>query len=199
MVLAFNFLRSMQNHKLPSFFLMSTTGLAHGLLDLQIAPISSISRRCFLTSLNWCGGILLYHSLNGIGLFTLMVCFTKLVLPNSNDFRAKISSKSFIVCSASIWHSLLQVFIPLNSNFSINFSILFFFPTCNWPLFTSLEFSFSSMNQGAILFGTKLAAANSATTFPSAKVMTSFVMFLNIIVIFCEPGIHTEYVGIVTI
>ena len=62
----FNFLRSMQNLKLPSFFLTNTTGLAHGLLERLIAPISSISLRCFHTSSYCCGGILLYLSLIGV-------------------------------------------------------------------------------------------------------------------------------------
>ena len=53
------------------------------------------------------------------------------------------------------------------------------------------------MNQGATLFGIKLAAASSATTLPFLKVITSLVMFLSITVTFCEPGKHTEYVGIV--
>ena len=55
------------------------------------------------------------------------------------------------------------------------------------------------MNRGATLFGIKLAAVNSATTFPFFKVITSLVTFLNITVTFCEPGKHTEYVGIVII
>ena len=37
-------------------FLTSTTALAQGLQDSQIAPIFSISWRCFLTSSYWCGG-----------------------------------------------------------------------------------------------------------------------------------------------
>ena len=47
----FNFLRSIQNLRLPFFFLTRTTILAHGLCDFQMAPISSISWRWAFTSL----------------------------------------------------------------------------------------------------------------------------------------------------
>ena len=45
-----SFLKSMQNCRLPSFLWTSTTGLAQGLVDHHIAPISNISCKCFLTS-----------------------------------------------------------------------------------------------------------------------------------------------------
>ena len=50
MVLLLSFLWSIQNVKLPSFFQTNTTGLAHGLVDHCMVPISNISCRCFLTS-----------------------------------------------------------------------------------------------------------------------------------------------------
>ena len=56
-VWAFNFLRSMQNQSLPSFLCTNMTRLAHGLCNGHIAPISSISFRCFLTSSYILGGI----------------------------------------------------------------------------------------------------------------------------------------------
>ena len=66
MVLAFKHLKSMQNHKDPSFFLMRTTALAQGLLEHHIAPTSNISLKWFFTSSNKFGGILRYLSLKGV-------------------------------------------------------------------------------------------------------------------------------------
>ena len=45
-----SFLKWIQNHRLPSFLWTNTTGLAQGLVDCCIAPISNISCKCFLTS-----------------------------------------------------------------------------------------------------------------------------------------------------
>ena len=102
MVLPFSFLKSIQNLIEPSSFLTSTTALAHGLADFQIAPISIISFKCFLTSLYWWGGILWYLSLNGVSFISLMLCFTKEVLSSSRSSRAKRSwysvSRSLISC-----------------------------------------------------------------------------------------------------
>ena len=50
MVQLFSFLRSIQNLRLLSFFQTRTTVLAHGLCNLWIAPISSISWIWALTS-----------------------------------------------------------------------------------------------------------------------------------------------------
>ena len=47
----------MQNHNFPSFFCTSTTALAHGLLEGQMAPTSNISWICVFTSLYIPGGM----------------------------------------------------------------------------------------------------------------------------------------------
>ena len=57
MVRLFNYWRSIQNLKPPSFFHTNTMGLAHGLVDLQMTPTLSISCRWARTSSNCCGGI----------------------------------------------------------------------------------------------------------------------------------------------
>ena len=74
---AFNLCRSIQNLRIPSFFLTNTTALAQELLDFLIAPISSISCKCFLTSSNWCSGILQYLSLKGTGFVSLIFIFNQ--------------------------------------------------------------------------------------------------------------------------
>ena len=61
----FNFCRSRQSLRLPSFFLTRTIALAHGLKLFLIAPLSTISWRCCFTSSKRWGGILLYLSLKG--------------------------------------------------------------------------------------------------------------------------------------
>ena len=113
-------LKSILNWRLPSFLCTSTTGLAHGLVDLCMAPISNISWRFFLTSSCWWGGILLYLSLKSVLLLSLISCWTKEVLPNSFMFRANkcwYSSRSFLTehCCCSVYDS-----IPVRSNFSKN-------------------------------------------------------------------------------
>ena len=75
-VLAFSFLRSMQNLSSPFFFFTSTTALHQGLSDGLIAPRSNISWRCFLTASYCLGGILLYISLKGTGAVTLIFYLT---------------------------------------------------------------------------------------------------------------------------
>ena len=50
MVQLLSFLKSTQNHRLPSFLQTNTTGLDQELVDHCMAPISNISCKCFLTS-----------------------------------------------------------------------------------------------------------------------------------------------------
>ena len=86
MVLAFNFCRLIQNHNFPSFLQTSIKTLAYGMFEGQMAPTSNISWMCAFTSSYIPGGMCLYHSLNGIGSFTLMECLTIDVLPKSKSF-----------------------------------------------------------------------------------------------------------------
>ena len=64
-VWAFRFLKSMQNLRVPSFFLTSTMALHHGDWEGHTAPPSSISWMCWCTSPTSCSAILLNLSLNG--------------------------------------------------------------------------------------------------------------------------------------
>ena len=50
MVQLLSFLKSIHNCRLPPFLWTNTTGLAQGLLDCCVAPMSNISCKCFLTS-----------------------------------------------------------------------------------------------------------------------------------------------------
>ena len=124
MVWLLSFLKSRQNQRLPSFLHTGTTELAHGLVDLCMAPISNISWRCFLTSSYWWGSILLYLSLKGVLSLSLISCWTKEVLSSSFKFRANkcwYSSKSFLTeyCCCSVHDSIL-----VGSNFSKIIDIL---------------------------------------------------------------------------
>ena len=112
MVLSLNFCRSMQNHNLPSFFLTSTTTLAQGLANFLIAPISNISLRCLFTSSYCRGGILLYLSLKGSGLVSIILCLTTGVFPKSVSSRASIHLNSSIHSLTSVCSFSDQLEIP---------------------------------------------------------------------------------------
>ena len=111
-VLAFSFCRSIQNCNFPSFFQNNTTALAHGLLEVLIAPTSSISWMCTFTSSYIPGGMHLYHSLNGTGSYTLMECLTIDVLPKSKSSWEKMQANSRIKSQAAFCNEGYQSFIP---------------------------------------------------------------------------------------
>ena len=79
----FNFLKSIQNLRLPSFFLTNTTLEEKGLCEGLIASASSISFKCCRTSSNMAGGILRYGSLKGVLSFNFISCFTISAFPRS--------------------------------------------------------------------------------------------------------------------
>ena len=95
---------SMQNCRLPSFFLTNTTALHHALWLGLIAPDSSISCRWFQTSSTRGGGICLNHSLKGVSSATFIVCLVDWVQPNSagsNENSSWYLAKSWWAASAS--------------------------------------------------------------------------------------------------
>ena len=93
-VLVFNLCRSIQNLSLPSFFLTSSTALAHGLKLLLIAPTSTISWEVsfhFLIQVGWYSPI---PFLKGWGSVILMLCFRMLHLPKLKSFLENTSAES---------------------------------------------------------------------------------------------------------
>ena len=109
-----SFLKSIQNHRLPSFLQTNSTGLAQGLVDCCITPMSNISCKCFLTSSYWWGGILQYLSLKSVSSSNLMSCWTKEVLPNLFKVKANRCWYSLIstladCCCCSFQDSTLQI------------------------------------------------------------------------------------------
>ena len=80
---AFRQRKSLQNHRLPSFFLMNTTALHQALWLGWIAPNSSISCRWFQTSTTNGRAIHLNHSLKGVSSVTFIMCSIEWVQPNS--------------------------------------------------------------------------------------------------------------------
>ena len=64
-ILAFNRQKSMQNHRVPSFFCTNTMALHQGDCDGLIAPPSHISCTCHRTSSTSCGAIQRNLSLKG--------------------------------------------------------------------------------------------------------------------------------------
>ena len=75
--------KSMQNHRLPSFFCINTTALHQVLWLGLIAPDSNISCRWFQTSSTNGRGICLNHSLKGVPSITFIMCSVEWVQPNS--------------------------------------------------------------------------------------------------------------------
>ena len=117
-VLLFRLHRSIQNLSPPSFFLTSTTVLAHGLKLLLIAHTSTISWRWFFTSSYRWGGILWYLSLKGWGSVILMACFRILHLPRSKSFLEKTSANSTNKFLADCCCSPIQLSNPSKFNWS---------------------------------------------------------------------------------
>ena len=112
----------MQKCMLPSFFQTRTTALANGLQDFLIAPICSISCKCFFISSNWSGRICLYLSLKGVGLVSFMVCLTTEVFPRLRSFKAKRNPNSVIKLLTSFCSWTEQLTTPKRSTLLNSFS-----------------------------------------------------------------------------
>ena len=72
----FNFLKSMQNQRLLSFFLTKTTLEEYGLSDGLMVSASNISLKCWRTSSDKAGGILRFGSLKGVLSVSFISCLT---------------------------------------------------------------------------------------------------------------------------
>ena len=90
-ICAFRRRKSIQKHKLPSFFLTSMTALHQVLWLGLMAPDSNISFRWFLTSSTIGGGIHLKCSLNGVSSVDFMVCLVEWVHPSSTGSNENMS------------------------------------------------------------------------------------------------------------
>ena len=113
---AFRQQKSIQNHKLPSFFCTNTTVLHQALWLGLMALDSNISHRWLLTSSTKGVGICLNHSLKGVSLVTFIVCSKEWVQPNSIGSKENMSwylAKSWHAVSASLG---VQEPRPLKSN-----------------------------------------------------------------------------------
>ena len=77
LVLAFNFLKSMQNRRVPSFFLTRTMVLHQGDFEGQMASPSNMSCRFSQTSSNRGGAIRWNLSLNGTSSISSMMLFCR--------------------------------------------------------------------------------------------------------------------------
>ena len=83
LVLEFNFRKSIQNWRVPSFFRMRTMALHQGDLDGQIAPPSSMSCRFSQTSSSRGGAIRRNRSLKGSSSINSMMCSAVSIQPIS--------------------------------------------------------------------------------------------------------------------
>ena len=101
-------------------FHSNMTGLAHGLWDSCIAHIFNISLRWSSTSWYLPDEIHLYHSINGTSSVSLILCFTRDVLPRSILFIANILVYSSMRSHTSFWSSKLQSHNPIKSVLSKN-------------------------------------------------------------------------------
>ena len=174
----------MQNLKEPSFFLTNTTALHQGLLLGQIAPASSISLRCSLTSSTCGGGILLNRSLNRVasGSLSSMTCFATfvhLISFFSNENKSWYSVR-LLACLATL---ASQDSNPDRSNFSKSVHCLSssdIHPTSG--VLTGLELKSAG--------GIKLAVAILAMETPFCTSTHSLVLFLSMTVILLLPMVR---------
>ena len=116
--------KSIQKHRLPSFFQTSSTALHHTLYLRQIMPESDISHRCAQPSSTNGGGMCLNFSWNGASSVTLITCSVIWVQLSSQGSKEKMS-----------WYSAKSEWVDstrsrdhdsklLNSNFSNSFCYL---------------------------------------------------------------------------
>ena len=83
LVLEFNFQKSIQNWRVPSFFRTRTMALHQGDLDGQTAPPSSMSCRFSWTSSSRGGAICWNRSIKGLSSINSMMCSAMSVQPIS--------------------------------------------------------------------------------------------------------------------
>ena len=120
----FRWQKSMQKHRLPSFFHTSTMVLHQALWLGLMVPDSNISLKWFLTSSTNGGGIHLNHSLKGVSSVTFMICSVEWVQPNSAGSKENTSWYLARSQQAASANSGVQESKLLKSNSSINFTCL---------------------------------------------------------------------------
>ena len=101
-VWTFNFLRSIQNLRLPPFFCTRMTVLAYGLLDFWCFLPLQIGKEVLFCSL----------PLKGISSVIFTVYFTMEVLPNSRTLRANRNPNSVMRTQTQWWSPRLPSVFP---------------------------------------------------------------------------------------
>ena len=170
---SFSCRKSMQNQRVPSFFLTNTTALHHGELEGQIAPPLSISWMYSLTSSIKGGAMHQNRSLNGSLLVSLMTCSVASVHPISFLSREKILWYSMRSCQALFASSSGQSSSIVRSLFFSKISIKW---ACHsgivylgsFGLFSSRSNSFINLGDASAL-GTKLTVTTHPTSRPPDK------------------------------
>ena len=190
---AFRWQKSMQNHRLPSFFLTNTTALPQALWLGLIAPDSSISCRWFWTSTTNDRGIHLNHSLKGVSSVTFIMCFMEWVQPNSAGSNENMSwylARSWQAASATLG---TQESRPLKSNSSNSLPCL--------SLMVSLgvwEFRGSSAPSSSWTSSVGLGTGNAATALATGvffqRVCEYAMLLLTTMTAFLLPCLSSLYV-----
>src|SRR6185369_5111059 len=91
LVTAFNFLKSTHNRNFPFFFLTTTTGDVHALLDSTAIPACTISSTSSSINLLFTGSCLYAFCLIGNAHVVGIVCVYPFIRPNWSRFSANLS------------------------------------------------------------------------------------------------------------
>ena len=121
---AFKQRKSIQKHRLPSFFCTSTMALHQAVWLGLMMPDSNISFKWFLTSSTSGGGIHVNCFLKGVLSVTFMICSVEWVQPNSARSNENMSWYSARSWQASSANSGVQESRLLKSNSSNNLPCL---------------------------------------------------------------------------
>ena len=127
--------KSMQNLRVPSFFLTRTTALHQGEFEGRIAPPSSISWMCSLTSSTRGGAILLNLSLKGSLFVSFIMCSV-----------ASVHPISFLSRENTSWYSIRSQWARLASSSGQSFNM-------SKPPSFSRIFINSACLSGIVIFG----------------------------------------------
>ena len=177
-VLLFNLHRSIQSLSPPSFFLASTTAVAHGLKLLLTAPTSTISWRWLFTSSYRWGGLLLYLSLKGWGSVIWWHVSKYYICLNPNHFGRRHQQ----IQQKDCW-LIAFVLVSNPSKFSWSKTQDPPFPLVGPCLSCNLE---------AWSFGTILACCSSPTTALDGMVLDLAKTFLRPTATLLEPGSNMQ-------
>ena len=180
LVLALRCWKSIQKWKEPSFFLTNTMALHQGDWEGQMAPPSSISWICCLTSSTSGGAMWQNLSLNGLWSSSLISCSVMSVHPISWGSKEKMSwysSNSLVALAASLdGHVFSHSSPPSFSRVAI--SSLCLSSMLRWGLVGISDSSFFNRSGEGSAFGTALDATTRATILPHGRWIGLDVMFL---------------------